>query len=210
MFVARPLGVGFSPATTAGMEASFRVSLGGKKVGATAPVKHARFGWQNPSNLPSSWSQLRCQPQWCLTHRSRRGPTSKCQARAVGWRIFHRAGLALCCRSRLSSNVRHHKTKIVATLAAHAAQSAESQAANAQLHRERATVLDPSARSRQITSEALVRLTKTQIKYEANHVSASRELAVVSRVRLVSQFVVLPPFTRSSFVGHSPRRQETS
>ena len=26
----------------------------------------------------------------------------------MGWCIFHRAGLAFCCRSRLSSNVRHH------------------------------------------------------------------------------------------------------
>ena len=46
-----------------------------------------------------------------LTPRSRRGPTSKPQARAVGWRIFHRAGLGFCCRSRLSSNVRHHKMR---------------------------------------------------------------------------------------------------
>ena len=96
----------------------------------------------------------------------------------MGGRIFHRTGLAFCCRSRLSSNVRHHKTKIVATRAARAAQSAESQAANAQLHRERATVLGPSARSRQITSEALIRLTKNQMKYEANRVSASREVPV--------------------------------
>ena len=71
-----------------------------------------------------------------------------------------------------------HKTKIVATRAARAAQSAESQAANAQLHRERATVLGPSARSRQITSEALIRLTKTQVKYEVNHVSCSQEAPV--------------------------------
>ena len=26
----------------------------------------------------------------------------------MGWRIFHRAGLAFCCRSRFSSNVRRH------------------------------------------------------------------------------------------------------
>ena len=44
MFVVGPSGVSFSPATNAGMVASFRVSLGGKKVGATVPVKHARFG----------------------------------------------------------------------------------------------------------------------------------------------------------------------
>ena len=94
LFVARLSGVSFSPATNAGMVASFRVSFGGKKVGATVPVKHARFGRRNPSNLPSSWNHLSYQPQWCLTRRSRRGPTSKRQARAVGWRIFHCAGLA--------------------------------------------------------------------------------------------------------------------
>ena len=112
LFVARPSGVSFSPATNAGMVALFKVSLGGKKVRATALLKHARFGRQNPSNLPSSWNQLSYQPQWCLTRRSRRGPTSKPQARAVGWRIFHRAGLAFCCWSRLSSNVRQHKTTV--------------------------------------------------------------------------------------------------
>ena len=44
-----------------------------------------------------------------LTPRSRRGPTSKRQARAAGWRIFHRTGLAFRCRSRLSSNVRQRR-----------------------------------------------------------------------------------------------------
>ena len=29
----------------------------------------------------------------------------------MGWRIFHRAGLAFCCRSRLSSNVRPHTNR---------------------------------------------------------------------------------------------------
>ena len=48
-------------------------------------------------------------PQCGLTPRSRRGPTSKRQARAAGGRIFHRAGLAFCCWPRLSSNVRQHK-----------------------------------------------------------------------------------------------------
>ena len=111
LFVARPSSVSFSPATNAGMVALFTVSLGGKKVRGTAPVQHARFGRQNPSNLPSPWNHLACQPQWCLTPRSRRGPTSKHQARAAGGRIFHRAGLAFCCRPRLSSNVRpHNKT----------------------------------------------------------------------------------------------------
>ena len=35
----------------------------------------------------------------------------------MGWRIFHRAGLAFCCRSRLSSNVRHHKMRRVPSAA---------------------------------------------------------------------------------------------
>ena len=53
-------------------------------------------------------------PRQRLTPRSRRGPTSKRQARAAGGRIFHRTGLAFCCRSRLSSNVRPHKETTVA------------------------------------------------------------------------------------------------
>ena len=113
LFVARPSGVSFPPATNAGMVVFFKVSLDGKKVRGTAPVQHARFGRQNPSNLPCPWNHLTCQPQWCLTPRSRRGPTSKRQARAVGWRIFHHAGLAFCCWSRLSSNVRHHKNHLL-------------------------------------------------------------------------------------------------
>ena len=52
-----------------------------------------------------------------LTPRSRRGPTSKPQARAVGWRILHRTGLGFCCWSRLSSNVRHHKMRCVPSAA---------------------------------------------------------------------------------------------
>ena len=35
----------------------------------------------------------------------------------MGWRIFHRTGLAFCCRSRLSSNVRHHKMRCVPSAA---------------------------------------------------------------------------------------------
>ena len=33
----------------------------------------------------------------------------------MGWRIFHREGLAFCCRSRLSSNVRRHKDTAMTT-----------------------------------------------------------------------------------------------
>ena len=49
--------------------------------------------------------------QRCLTTRSRRGPTSKRQARAAAQAIIRSAGLAFCCRSRLSSNVRPHKNR---------------------------------------------------------------------------------------------------
>ena len=115
LFVPRPSGVSFSPATNAGMVALFRVSLGGKKFRATAPVKHARFGRQNPSNLPSPWNHLTCQPQWCLTPRSRLGPTSKHQAREAAQAIIRIAGLAFCCRSRLSSNVRRHPSRLSST-----------------------------------------------------------------------------------------------
>ena len=66
------------------------------------------FQPQHATCLCRGLSHRMLRPQCCLTPRSRRGPTSKRQARAVGWRIFHRAGLAFCCRSRLSSNVRPH------------------------------------------------------------------------------------------------------
>ena len=109
MFVVGPSGVSLLSATTAGVVALLRVIFGGKKVGATAPVKHALFCSRNPSNLPPSWHHVSFQPQWCLTPRSRRGPTSKHQAREAAQAIIRIAGLAFCCRSRLSSNVRHHK-----------------------------------------------------------------------------------------------------
>ena len=80
------------------------VNLGTKT--KTARMFFSRIGrlWQHKALQNHSRSS-----QCGLTPRSRRGPTSKRQARAVGWRIFHRTGLAFCCRSRLSSNVRHHK-----------------------------------------------------------------------------------------------------
>ena len=52
-------------------------------------------------------SALQCR-ECCLTPRSRRGPTSKRQAREAAQAIIRIAGLAFCCRSHLSSNVRPH------------------------------------------------------------------------------------------------------
>ena len=87
--------------------------------GGTAPVR------------ASTWQRVR------LTLRSRRGPTAGHQARSGGTRyIFASPGLASCRRSRLTSNVRHHKTRPVASPAGSAARSAESQAATARHSRE--------------------------------------------------------------------------
>ena len=49
---------------------------------------------------PDAHGQLRLLQSWT---------EARPNTRAVGWRIFHRAGLAFCCRSRLSSNVRRHR-----------------------------------------------------------------------------------------------------
>ena len=84
------------------------------------------FQPQHATCLCRGLSHRMLRPQCCLTPRSRRGPTSKRQARAVGGRIFHCAGLAFCCRSRLSSNVRQHTGHAVAAPAVSAAQSAVS------------------------------------------------------------------------------------
>ena len=88
----------------------------GRQSQSTSVLRQARIRGLLACLLPHGPQKGResclCQasfPHCGLTLRSRRGPTSKRQARAVGWRIFHRAGLAICCRSRLSSNVRHLK-----------------------------------------------------------------------------------------------------
>jgi hypothetical protein len=54
-----------------------------------------------PQDTSPSLSAMRC-----LTPHSSRGPTAKHQARATVQFIICSAGLAFCCRSRLSSNVR--------------------------------------------------------------------------------------------------------
>ena len=84
------------------------------------------FQPQHATCLCRGLSHRMLRPQCCLTPRSRRGPTSKRQARAVGWRIFHRTGLAFCCRSRLSSNVRRHNHR--ALLLCHSAEFSQTSA----------------------------------------------------------------------------------
>ena len=124
------------------------------------------------------------------TPRSRRGPTSKRQARAVGWRIFHHAGLAFCCRSRLSSNVRQHKTRPVASPAGSAARSAESQAATARHSREQpAPFVHLHGRGQQNRESRYAPFMKQQVNFPSLQVSASREAAVALEAGFVSQFL---------------------
>ena len=76
------------------------------------PCASATFGEVKQRSMQSAMSVFigsPVSPPRRLTPRSRRGPTSKYQARKVGWRIFHSAGLAFRCRSRLNSNVRRHR-----------------------------------------------------------------------------------------------------
>ena len=96
------------PRAMSTVAASRIVGSGGGRVNPDVGTKSCA-GKQNQANCYESRQRYECPTQCCLTPRSRRGPTSKRQARAVGWRIFHRAGLAFCCRSRLSSNVRHKR-----------------------------------------------------------------------------------------------------
>ena len=75
--------------------------------------------------------------RWSLTPRSSGAPTAGHQARSGGTRyIFTRPGLASCRRRPLSSNVRHHKMKPVASPAGSAARCAEDQTAKARHSRE--------------------------------------------------------------------------
>jgi hypothetical protein len=72
-----------------------------------------------------------CLPGFCQecgpTLRSRRSPTASHQARATGWRIIRRAGLASRRRSHLTSNVRPHtKQLFVLDRLRHAAQFEEA------------------------------------------------------------------------------------
>ena len=127
------------PAAVRNAAASFCLVRGGRQIRGR-PAWSARSGLHSfffikVSGLSGTLHVIPLLALCCLTPRSRRGPTSKPQARAVGGRIFHRAGLAFCCRPRLSSNVRHHKTKPVASPAGSAAHSAEDQtAANSLRH----------------------------------------------------------------------------
>ena len=128
--------------------------------------------------------------QRCLTPRSRRGPTSKPQARAVGWRILHRAGLAFCCRSRLSSNVRHHKKRPVASPAESAARSAGNKAATARHSREQpASLVHLRGSGQQNRAKRYAPCMKERVNFPSSQVSASRQASVVLGAGLVSQFL---------------------
>ena len=137
-----------------------------------------------------------------LTPRSRRGPTSKRQARAVGWRIFHHAGLAFCCRSRLSSNVRHHTTKPVASPAGSAARSAESQAATVRHSRVQPASLVHLHGSGQNQTKQCAPVVKQQVNFPSSQVSASRQAAVALGAGFVSQFLE-PAAVRSAVASIS-------
>ena len=107
----------------------------------------------------------------------------------MGWRIFHRAGLAFCCRSRLSSNVRHHKLKPVPSPAGSAARSAEHQAATARHSREQPTPLVHWHGSGQNQTKQCAPGLKQQVNILSSQVSASRQAAVALGAEFVSQFL---------------------
>ena len=116
------LGAGFvsqflEPAAVRSAAASFCLVRGGRQIRGR-PAWSARGGlpsffFTKVSGLSGTLHVFPLLTLCCLTPRSRRGPTSIRQARAAGGRIFHRTGLAFCCRSRLSSNVRHQNPPVL-------------------------------------------------------------------------------------------------
>ena len=141
---------------------------------------------------------------WCLDTvtgwgeslriRSRRGPTSKRQARAAGGRIFHHAGLAFCCRSRLGSNVRPHNPLPVAGSAPRTA-NAKNSAGSALPLREHNSQKPVLAR----TALANVRDGCSRLGF---HVCASRLLAGAFRLLAsVSSWNHRPSMVSPSFSG---------
>ena len=134
-------------------------------------------------------------------------------AGSVFCRIFHCAGLAFCCRSRLSSNVRHHKMKSVASPAGSAARSAETQAATARHSREQPSP-SPLVHLLGIGQSRAVRcpqFMKQQINFSPSQVGASRQSCCGPRSRVCHS--VLRARRRPqhrSFVQLGLRRQASS
>ena len=107
----------------------------------------------------------------------------------MGWRIVHSAGLSFRCRSRLNSNVRHHKVKPVASPAGSAARGAEDQTATARRSREHSAPLVHLLGIGQNRAKRCSPFMKQQVNIRSSQVSASREAAVGLGARFVSQFL---------------------
>ena len=107
----------------------------------------------------------------------------------MGSRIFHRTGLAFCCWSRLSSNVRHHKARPVASPAGSPARSAESQTATARHSRVQLAPLVHLLGIRQSRAKRCPPDTKQQVTLPSFQISASREAAGALGAGFVSQFL---------------------
>ena len=100
-----PVGAGGYPAITCSGHSKCLVTRFGTHSRASVGGHTRKRSLGNPGTC----SHL---AQRGLTPRSRRGPTSKRQARAAAQAIIRSAGLAFCCRSRLSSNVRPVKSLV--------------------------------------------------------------------------------------------------
>ena len=121
----------------------------------------------------------------------------------MGWRIFHHAGLAFCCRSRLSSNVRQHKTRPVASPAGSAARSAESQAATVRHSREQpASLVHLHGDVQQNRAKRYAPFMKQQVNFPSPQVSASGKAALALGAGSVSQFLG-PTAVRSAVASFS-------
>ena len=108
---------------------SFNQLVGPPRQASASPSKGGWLGGLNtwsttvncaereaPAVRPAKIAKLPFSPaatRRCLTPRSSRAPTAKCQARAAAHIIICSAGLAFSCRARLNSNVRHQKATLL-------------------------------------------------------------------------------------------------
>ena len=146
-----------------------------------------------------------------LTIRSKGAPTAGHQARAAPWCILRLAGLMPCRCRPLSSNVRHHKIKPVASPAGSAARCAEDQTATARHSREQPSPLVHLLGNGQKRAVRCPQFMKQQLNFSPSKVGASRQSCCGPRSRVCHSVLRACRRTqRRSFVQLGLRRQASS
>ena len=183
------------PAAVRRAAASFGLVRGGREVPGR-PAWSARSGlpsffFTKVSGLSGTLHVFPLLPPCCLTPRSRRGPTAGHQGPVGGTRyILANRALASYRWSRLTSNVRHHKAKPVASPAGSAARCAESQAATARHSREQpASLVHLHGSGQQNRAKRYAPFMKQQVNFPSPQVSASPQAAVALGAGFGNQFL---------------------